>query len=557
MSGHPDQLSELDAVSLACGQDIARAAALLRQGLSVLIHVTHDLVPYLSTAIAATSGCPVRIADVDGVAADPIGELASALAEATASDVVVVPDLDVLAGDAHGAMTAEARRATMLLRRNARTARRAMLAFLDPCLRLPDVLLAQFDVHLVIDPPPPLLTTSAGRVPLGRALVTRAEAALFSDFAEAAIYPQVAGLSVVAIRRLLAALASVSAVPDGLATPEPPQGRLTLARLGQEAADRLATAGSAPQLPAAVEAPGPGFGDVAGYTSAKSAILEMIDLLRQASMPEVPRGLLLYGPAGVGKTMLARAAAGELSAMALLLRCGDLAAGGEKPAHQVRQAFARARRIAPSVLVLDDVDALDDAGVIAVREEIAVASGQAPTPAPLLVMGTASGLDRIDARLTTAGLLRSVPVPLPDLETRRELAAIFAGRHGLPLSPRLCDAVAQATDGFSGGELREVFLATWSSLLAGAGVTRDTTVAEQLGVQIGLLRQAMWARQAPSARDWSAARASGRRRTRLALLPGSDLRGLVKDASGDLFGSAKHVPADDRAGPVTRSDDDR
>jgi transitional endoplasmic reticulum ATPase len=483
MTDHPEQLTEREAVCLAYDQDIIRAAALLDGGLSVLVHATADLVAPLTHAIAAQCASAVVVTDVAATATDLTGELGRVLADAAPDQVVIVPDLDVLAGDAPGAPAQEARRVALLLRRSSP---RAVLAFLDPRLRLPDFLKAQFHASLTLDPPPPLLATAGGLLPLGRALVTRAEAAMFSDFAEARVYPHVAGLSVVQIRRLLTALTArpCSSADSSL----PPPARLTLARLGQEAASlRRAVVAARADQATILEAPDLTLADVHGYADVKIEIADVLTLLERAPAPFVPQGLLVLGPAGSGKTRLARAIAGELTATIIVLSCCEVPSASEPPAQLIRHAFARARRITPSVLVLDDLDTLDDAGTLAVRSELTAATrDQAENRAPLLVIGTATQLEHVDESLTQADLLRLLRLPLPDLATRQELATYYASRYALSLVPELTDAIARATEGFTGEELRAVFWTARGRQLAG----HETVIAEELGRHIGAARRA-------------------------------------------------------------------
>jgi len=243
-----------------------------------------------------------------------------------------------------------------------------------------------------------------------------------------------------------------------------------------------------------------------------------------------------------------------------MLRCREVSTGTEPPSRVIHQVFAQARRLTPSVLVLDDLDVLDDVGALAVVKEVGSAADRSGERAPLLVIGTATRLDRIDELLTRAGLLRPLQLLLPDFAARQELAAHYAQRYDLSLSPELREAVARASDGFSCEDMRSVFLATRINLLAG----HDTAVAEKLGAEVGAARRALQQGHGSSPPTLPASRTE-RANVTLAV-PQPEVPYFGKQSSEHNYGLSKHAPArvpitppreQDRSGELVSSDDDQ
>ncbi len=108
------------------------------------------------------------------------------------------------------------------------------------------------------------------------------------------------------------------------------------------------------------ERPDVTFEDVIGAENAKAELRDFIDYLENSKaylrhMMTAPKGVLLYGPPGTGKTMLARALAGETDAAFISISAAKLRSSGEQ---QIEQLFRTARRYAPAIIFLDEVDAI-------------------------------------------------------------------------------------------------------------------------------------------------------------------------------------------------------
>lgn len=224
------------------------------------------------------------------------------------------------------------------------------------------------------------------------------------------------------------------------------------------------------------------FADVAG---ADDAIEELAEIKDYLTAPErfaelgalVPRGIMLSGPPGCGKTMLAKAVAGEANA-AFITASGtdfvEIFVG--QGAARVRDLFAQARSLAPAIVFIDEIDAVGGR-----RSSTAVGSGHRESEQTLnqilveldgfeprtsvIVIGATNRVDMLDPALTRAGRFdRNVMVTLPDRTGREAILRVHAG--GRPLAAGVDLAgLARITHGFSGAELANIV--NEAALLAG------------------------------------------------------------------------------------------
>lgn len=214
------------------------------------------------------------------------------------------------------------------------------------------------------------------------------------------------------------------------------------------------------------------FSHVAGVDEAKSELAETIEFLRDPQKfgrlgGRAPRGVLLSGPPGTGKTMLARAAANEAKAPFLSVSGSSFQ---EKfaglGAARVRRLFKQARNLAPCVVFIDEIDAL---GRKRGRGQDSASADQDQTLNQLLiemdgfeqmsgvvVIASTNRPDILDAALTRPGRFdREITVNLPDLRGREAILKVHAKKIRLEDDLEL-GWIARGTPGFSGADLANI-----------------------------------------------------------------------------------------------------
>ena len=218
------------------------------------------------------------------------------------------------------------------------------------------------------------------------------------------------------------------------------------------------------------ERPSTTFADVAGYEGAKSEIAEVVDFLKQ---PErytrvgamVPRGVLMVGPPGTGKTLLARAVAGEAHVPFFSVTgSGFVELFVGVGASRVRDLFEQARKRAPAIIFIDEVDAIGQrragSGAIVSNDEreqtlnqlLAEMDGFEPS-AGIVVLAATNRPEILDPALLRPGRFdRQVTIPLPNASERAAILAVHCRGKKLAADVDL-DAIARGTPGFSGADL--------------------------------------------------------------------------------------------------------
>ncbi|XP_039640551.1 spastin isoform X2 [Perca fluviatilis] len=209
------------------------------------------------------------------------------------------------------------------------------------------------------------------------------------------------------------------------------------------------------------------FKDIAGQDLAKQALQEIVIL--PALRPELftglrtpARGLLLFGPPGNGKTMLAKAVAAESKATFFNISAASLTSKyvgeGEK---LVRALFAVARELQPSVIFIDEVDSLlcerregeHEASRRLKTEFLIEFDGvQSGGDDRVLVMGATNRPQELDEAVLRR-FAKRIYVALPDGETRVTLLKNLLGKHGNPLSKNELSLLAKKSEGYSGSDL--------------------------------------------------------------------------------------------------------
>ena len=234
------------------------------------------------------------------------------------------------------------------------------------------------------------------------------------------------------------------------------------------------------------------FADVAGADEAKEEVQEVVEFLRspqkfQALGGRIPRGVLLVGPPGTGKTLLAKAIAGEAKVPFFSISGSEfvemfVGVG----AARVRDLFDQAKRNAPSLVFVDEIDAVGrhrGAGLGGGHDEREQTLNQIlaemdgfDTSVNIIVVAATNRPDILDPALLRPGRFdRHIVIDLPDIKGRKAILEVHA--KGKPLAKETnLGTVAKGTPGFSGADLANVI--NEAAILAARRNRKDITLKE-------------------------------------------------------------------------------
>ena len=243
------------------------------------------------------------------------------------------------------------------------------------------------------------------------------------------------------------------------------------------------------------------FADVAGADEEKAELQQIVDFLRNPKRfydmgAHVPKGVLLVGPPGTGKTLLARAVAGEAGVSFLSISGSDfveLYVG--VGASRVRDLFEQAKRVSPSIVFIDEIDAVGrqrGAGLGGGHDEREQTLNQLLVEMDgfgknegVIVMAATNRKDILDPALLRPGRFdRQIYVGTPDWRGREDILKIHA--KDKPLADNVdLSAIAKATAGFTGADLEN--LMNESALLATERDRRAITMKDMEDAMIKVI----------------------------------------------------------------------
>lgn len=214
------------------------------------------------------------------------------------------------------------------------------------------------------------------------------------------------------------------------------------------------------------------FSDVAGEDEAKDSLQEVVEYLHDPSKyrdigAKMPKGILLVGPPGTGKTMLAKAVAGESEVPFFSISGSEfvemfVGMGAAK----VRDLFKQAKEKAPCIVFIDEIDAIGKkrgGGALGGNDEREQTLNQLLTEmdgfednAGVIILAATNRPESLDPALTRPGRFdRQVPVTLPDLQGRIAILKVHAAK--IKTAPAIdYDKVARMASGASGAELANI-----------------------------------------------------------------------------------------------------
>ncbi|WP_028029066.1 ATP-dependent zinc metalloprotease FtsH [Gemmobacter nectariphilus] len=214
------------------------------------------------------------------------------------------------------------------------------------------------------------------------------------------------------------------------------------------------------------------FDDVAGIDEAKEELEEIVEFLRNPQKfsrlgGKIPKGALLVGPPGTGKTLLARAIAGEAGVPFFTISGSDfvemfVGVG----ASRVRDMFEQAKKNAPCIVFIDEIDAVGRARGVGIgggndeREQtlnqLLVEMDGFEANEGVIIIAATNRKDVLDPALLRPGRFdRQIHVPNPDIKGREKILAVHARK--VPLGPDVdLRTIARGTPGFSGADLMNI-----------------------------------------------------------------------------------------------------
>ncbi|WP_373438779.1 ATP-dependent zinc metalloprotease FtsH [Metamycoplasma equirhinis] len=214
------------------------------------------------------------------------------------------------------------------------------------------------------------------------------------------------------------------------------------------------------------------FSDIAGNEEVKEEVMELVDYLKNpkkysAAGARIPKGILLGGPPGTGKTLIAKATAGEANVPFFFISASnfvEMFVG--LGAKRVRDMFEDARKNAPAIIFIDELDAVGrsrGAGIGGGNDEreqtlnqLLVEMDGIQENSGILIMAATNRTDVLDPALLRPGRFdRTITVALPDIKEREAILKLHARGKRIDNSVNFAH-VARRTPGFSGAQLENV-----------------------------------------------------------------------------------------------------
>lgn len=212
------------------------------------------------------------------------------------------------------------------------------------------------------------------------------------------------------------------------------------------------------------------FDDIAGLEEEKEQLIEVVEFLKDPSKyhkmgAKIPRGILLYGQPGTGKTLIAKAIAGEAK-VAFLSMSGsefiEMFAG--LGAQRVRRLFEKARKHAPAIIFIDEIDAVgsrrtssgNDGENNQTLNQLLVEMDGFNTEDNVIVLAATNRPEMLDKALLRPGRFdRQIVISTPDVKGREEILKLHGKNKKFDIDVDLSE-IARNTAGFTGAELSNI-----------------------------------------------------------------------------------------------------
>ena len=213
------------------------------------------------------------------------------------------------------------------------------------------------------------------------------------------------------------------------------------------------------------------FKDVAGLDEEKEELIEIVDFLKRPEKftkmgAKIPKGVLLYGKPGTGKTLIAKAIAGEADVPFISMSGSEfieMFAG--LGASRVRKLFEKARKLAPCIVFIDEIDAIgarrtSNSGAETENNQtlnqLLVEMDGFSSEETIIVLAATNRPEMLDKALLRPGRFdRQITIPVPDLKGRLDILKIHGEDKRISDDVNL-ESIAEDTAGFTGAELANI-----------------------------------------------------------------------------------------------------
>lgn len=340
---------------------------------------------------------------------------------------------------------------------------------LDPALRRP----GRFDRELELGAPSKegreeILKIHTRNMPLAKDVNLKETARLTHGFVGADLSALTKESAMIVLRRVLPDL-KVEGIEDNQPIPQEILEKLMITQ--KDFIDALKIVRPSAMREVLVETPDIGWTDIGGLEDIKDKLKEAVewplknpDIFKRMGI-RPPRGILLYGPPGSGKTMLAKAVAKESEANFILVNGPSLLSKwvGESE-KAVREIFRKARQTAPTILFFDEIDAMvprrssgDDTKVTErIVNQFLTEMDGLESLNDVLVLGATNRPDMVDPALLRPGRFdRIIYTPVPDEASRKKIFEIYLKK--MPVVKEInASELAKKTDGYVGADVEGV-----------------------------------------------------------------------------------------------------
>jgi transitional endoplasmic reticulum ATPase len=410
----PEKIDDKTAIRIAYKDDLHNVTNYLKNGLSVLIICDKIMSEIITQEVCRQADkTPVR----DNLNIDTKGFLTK-IRDLMEGEIFILQSFEILSDWTYGS--------SVIFQADDNGNLPQILAFCDASIPLKELLTRRFALMVRISGIPREIELNGKKYNPLPYLITKKEKALFRHFDPHEIYKHISGLNILQFRN------AFKYVQTTFKEPAPSNEIYKALRVFKQHAHANN-----------IEFTNESFDDIGGYEKVKKYILTVLSLFQKTQenltheqqVAAVPKGFILYGDPGTGKTLFAKAIANKLNATVQIVSGPEiLEMWWGKSEENLRNIFATARRNAPSVIIFDEFDSIarkrgsaPDGGAMAANSLMAQLLTELDGFHPndgVLVIATTNRIRDIDLALMRPSRLQRIFIDLPDMEARKDVARL-------------------------------------------------------------------------------------------------------------------------------------